>query len=319
MNMARTSTITYEQVAEAADALTKSGSKISSRAIREVLGGTGSLTTIVSLMQRWEAGQVRQSEAINDVLDPAIIKTLANYFASSVRQETAVITAKVVALQQEMKDVVGESEARAEELNLQVESLTKLQSQYSTLAVLNERIEKELVKTNESLATERQATELAKTELVKSAMRLEGLPKIETELALIRDQLLTEKSHSAILHEESAVAKANLNSAIEQRKLLDANISDLNKRVSKTENELNSEKLTSQSLQSQLAIANRDLATSTKEVDKQISETKRTQELLASVNKTVDEQRAKIAEQKKLMNDQAKEIADLKKLTPAAK
>lgn len=58
--MGREATITYEQVAAAADAMKVAGSKPTSRAIRERLGNTGSMGTVNKLLQDWRAGQERR-------------------------------------------------------------------------------------------------------------------------------------------------------------------------------------------------------------------------------------------------------------------
>ena len=53
--MGREATITYEQVAAAADAMKVAGGKPTSRGIRERLGNTGSMGTVNKLLQAWKA------------------------------------------------------------------------------------------------------------------------------------------------------------------------------------------------------------------------------------------------------------------------
>src|SRR5580658_6861070 len=55
--MGREATITYEQVAAAANELKAGGNKPSSRAVRERLGHIGSLGTITRMLADWKATQ----------------------------------------------------------------------------------------------------------------------------------------------------------------------------------------------------------------------------------------------------------------------
>jgi len=53
--MGREATISYEQVAAAADTMKAAGSKPTSRAIRERIGNIGSMGTINRHLQAWRA------------------------------------------------------------------------------------------------------------------------------------------------------------------------------------------------------------------------------------------------------------------------
>ena len=53
--MGREATISYEQVAAAADAMKVAGGKPTTRGIRERLGNTGSMGTVNKLLQAWKA------------------------------------------------------------------------------------------------------------------------------------------------------------------------------------------------------------------------------------------------------------------------
>ena len=81
--MARESTITYEQVAEAADNLKAQNLKPTSRAVREALG-SGSMATVCKLLQQWQAGQTRQSQATDDTIDPAVARAISLHIATVV-------------------------------------------------------------------------------------------------------------------------------------------------------------------------------------------------------------------------------------------
>ena len=61
--MGREASITYEQVAAAADALRSESKKPTSRAVRERLGNQGSMGTITKAIQRWRGEQEREQAA----------------------------------------------------------------------------------------------------------------------------------------------------------------------------------------------------------------------------------------------------------------
>lgn len=62
--MAREASITFEQVAAAAEEIKNNGGRPNSRTVREILG-MGSITTILKHLQAWGGTEVKQNQARN--------------------------------------------------------------------------------------------------------------------------------------------------------------------------------------------------------------------------------------------------------------
>lgn len=222
--MAREATITFEQVATAADNLKAQGSKASARAVREVLG-SGSMATVLKLLQQWQGGQVRQSDVIDDTIDPSVLRAISNQIATRVQEATADTTARLADLQAEADAIIIENERQAVELDVQSTELVTLHGQYAELAGRAQQLESESARTAGELVAERRATEVARVELAKAELRLEAVPKIETEIEKNRVELLHARTQSAELHEVAAVAAAKLEGTLRELALANEAVS----------------------------------------------------------------------------------------------
>src|SRR3546814_16491265 len=109
--MARIATITQEQVNAAADALVTAGQKPTNRAILDKLG-SGSMATVVKLLQNWKAGQVRASATIDDVVDADVSKAIGNMLARKITEATSEANAKLADLQSDLSSVIRSEERR---------------------------------------------------------------------------------------------------------------------------------------------------------------------------------------------------------------
>lgn len=207
--MARESTITFEQVATTADNMKAQNVKPTARNVRDVLG-TGSMATVLKFLQLWQSGQIRQSQAIDDTLDPAIARAISNQIASKVQEATADTTARLADLQAETDNVIAENERQAAEIEAQAGELAALQEQHAALVGRAQQIETDSTRTAAELVAERQAAEAARVELAKAELRLEAVPRIEAEIEKVRAELLQARAQSAELHEAAAVACAKL-------------------------------------------------------------------------------------------------------------
>ena len=213
--MAREATITFEQVAAAADSIKAKGGKASARSVREVLG-SGSMATVLKLLQQWQSGQVRQSASIDDTLDPSVVRAISNQIATRVQEATADTTARLADLQAEADLIIVENERQAVDLEAQAAELVVLHGQYAELAGRAQQLESEAGRTAAEWVAERRATEVARVELAKAELRLEVVPKIEAEIEKVRAELLQARAQSAELHEAAAVATVKLEGAVRE-------------------------------------------------------------------------------------------------------
>lgn len=205
--MARESTISFEQVAAAADSIEATGRKATSRAVRELLG-SGSMATVLKLLQQRSAGQTRASQAVDDTIDPTIVKAISNHIAAKVQEATAAGTAALAELQDEAANLIAENEKQAAELETVVSDLSSSTEQIIALHERIAQLESAHRNTAAELALERQAAELARIALAKAELRLEAVPRIEKEIEQVRSELEAERIKSAEQHELAAVAAA---------------------------------------------------------------------------------------------------------------
>src|SRR3546814_606365 len=129
--MARIATITQEQVNAAADALVTAGQKPTNRAILDKLG-SGSMATVVKLLQNWKAGQVRASATIDDVVDADVSKAIGNMLARKITEATSEANAKLADLQSDLSSVISENERQASTIEEQNEEMARLRAQVQT-------------------------------------------------------------------------------------------------------------------------------------------------------------------------------------------
>lgn len=224
--MAREATITFEQVSAAAETIKSQGGKANSRTVRELLG-TGSMATILKYLQQWQGGQSRQSQAVDETLDPVVIKSISIHIADKVQAATTALTIQIAEQQTEMDSLIFENERQAAELETLTTAFNALQDQHNQQSGVVQQLEAEATRTAAELVSERQAAEAARIQLAKAELRLEAVPRIEKEIEQVRGELATAQKQAAELHETAAVANAKLEAAILQRKEIDTQVTDL--------------------------------------------------------------------------------------------
>ena len=286
--MARESSITLEQVAVVANQILKSGGKVTSRAIRDVLG-SGSQGTICKLMQQWQSSQARQSEAIDGTISPSVVIAISNEIAGKVSEAIADVTGRLADLQLDHNGLIAENEVQVLQIELQAEEITVLNGRFSLQSGRNQQLESELASLISKLDAERNEIKITLSALARAELKLEALPRIEAELIAVRADLFAEKILSGQYHESSAVLAAKYDSEANQRKVAEANASDVGKKLMDIHAELNKEKVLNQALRSQLDTASRDLALAGKNTEKYETEIRLANASIAKINKAASE------------------------------
>jgi colicin import membrane protein len=213
--MGREATITYEQVAAAADAMKIAGSKPTSRAIRERLGNTGSMGTVNKLLQDWRAGQERR--IANALVLPATLqRAILEFMDQELTGAKTALEAELAEQQQEAADLATENERQAFDVEDKAETVTALQAELANLQGRMAQIEVDLEASRLDGERERKAAEAARTELAKSLLRLEAMPRLEADLASLRLELGKERHGRVVAEQQAAVLGAKLEAAIER-------------------------------------------------------------------------------------------------------
>ena len=183
--MARKPTITQEQVNDAANQLIAAGQTVTNRAILEKLG-SGSMATVVSLVQNWRSGQVRTSAMIDDAIDPDVSKSISNMMAKKISEATAEANAKIAELQNDLTSVINENERQAIQIDEQQAELEQLRGTVQNQSGQIEQLSVDLIRAQEHAAGEAKSREAAVVSLAKAELQIESLPVLKADLAAYR-------------------------------------------------------------------------------------------------------------------------------------
>lgn len=270
--MAREATITQEQVNAAADAIRATGAKPTARAIRDQLG-TGSMATVLKLLQVWQSGQVRP--AAQDVtLPPGLARALVDFIGQEVATARAGLEADLATAQQASADLIAESERQAATIESQAEALDLAHGEKAELQGKLGQMESDLATARDEAARERQAAEAARTELAKAQLRLEALPRIEAEADRLRGELDAERRARAEAEQRAAVltSKVEYETGLRQKAETDLvehvrMAEDAAKRALASAEALGNERVAVQASQARLEAAAREQADAKKEAE----------------------------------------------------
>ncbi len=279
--MAREATITQEQINAAADAIRASGAKPTARAVREQLG-TGSMATVLKLLQVWQAGQVKAPETAI-TLPPALQRALVDFIGQEVATAKAELQTDLVNLQQSNSDLIAESERQSSTIELQAEALESAQAEKAEMAGRLAQVESDLARAGDDVAGERQAAERARTDLAKAELRLEALPRIEAEADRLRAELDVERVAKVAAEQAAAVALAKLEAMIERAEKADAAADKAEKRAAQAAQELSNARVQVQAQQTALDAGVRECADLRRQVTEARAEAKKAGEEAAEL------------------------------------
>lgn len=181
--------ITYEEVAQAADALLAAGrvgpdGAPTLNALREQLGGTGSPNTIHTHLKAWKARRPAPASVGNE-LPVGIIRAITDEIDRAQAEARAQIEAKLVAAENEASDLARAGaalEAEAAELRQQLAELT---TERDRLAGALDEQQRETARLSDALAREREAAEAARVELAQTRLKVESA---EAAASTLRDE-----------------------------------------------------------------------------------------------------------------------------------
>lgn len=204
--MPREASITYDQVANYAEAIKCEGGKPTPRLIRD-RHGSGSFGTIHKLFQQWEAKHAQVIEATL-TLPPSLQRTILEFVRSELSAGHVDLEARLAQAASSTEDLATENERQATQLETQFNAFELLQAEKSTLEGRFSEIEVILSATRGEAVRERQAAESARTELAKMMLRLEGLPRLEAELIALRKEYHAVDERRQEIERDLAVSKS---------------------------------------------------------------------------------------------------------------
>lgn len=162
--MARNSTVSFDQVAEAATRIQDIGVTPTVRNVREVIG-RGSMGTILRLLHRWQNGSKDPGPKTTVSLDDEISNAINDLITNQVKESKEDLTAQLAEKEADAKMLLSEYGQLSDAMIVQTSELNEIRRQHDEL---NGRfLQLELVnKTLQAdLLSERQANESLKIEL----------------------------------------------------------------------------------------------------------------------------------------------------------
>lgn len=177
---------TYEMVAAAAEQYVAVGERPTLEIVRREVGGSNS--DVGPLFKQWKEARpvsgVRSRTPPDDVLAVMygwLDREEAKYGAD-LRREIADQASEIDAVGKEARAAMVDVEEKAEEIEKLRHSEQELIIKLEAMSVAAEKANKEAIE-------QREAAEFARKESAKHEIRLEGLPKLEAELAAVRAEL----------------------------------------------------------------------------------------------------------------------------------
>ncbi len=204
--MPREATITYDQVVRYAEAIKADGGKPTPRQIRD-RHGSGSFGTIHKLFQQWESTQALAIEAALS-LPPSVQRAILEFVRHELSVGRTDLEERLCQVTTSAEDLATENDRQAALIDEQLATIESLRGEKAALAGRLAEIENAIGTHREDAVRERQAAEAARTEVAKLMLRLEGVPRLEAELAELRNEYqLIDRSRQAI-EKELAVSGA---------------------------------------------------------------------------------------------------------------
>jgi chromosome segregation ATPase len=205
--MGREAVVTSEQVNAVADSMKAEGIKPTSRSVRERLGNIGSMGTINRLLQQWKARQVQQTTSTL-ALPPALQRAILDFMDQTLAAERAGLELELAEQQQEAADLATENERQADALAACGEQIESLSLEKAEAEGKAGQLAADLDAARADAAKERAGAEQARTELAKAQLRLEAMPRLESDLATIRAALDQERKARVAAEQSAAVLSA---------------------------------------------------------------------------------------------------------------
>lgn len=257
-HMARTPTITVDQVAAAANGLLAKGVVPTARSVREVLG-MGSMATVLKHFQAWQGTQARPSQEVSGLLRD-LERLLLDFLGREVAASKGALESDLAASQQANADLIAESERQAILIEELTASAQDAGNEVSSMAGRLTQLEADFAQSREEAQAERNAAELVRTELAKAMLRLEAMPRLESEIEQLRQTISVERSGRTAAEQQAAVAVAKFEAEQGARAQLAVQYQNVSSQLLEATKALGDERVANRIAAAQIDDKNRELA-----------------------------------------------------------
>lgn len=199
--------ISYEQVAAAAEALVADQLKPTLSAVRERLGGTGSMNTIHRHWSTWQAQQKPTPRKLSEP-NPRLLAALGAELSKVAEEAAAEAETALAQALGELAVMATNGEALEAERDDLAQQLLEITTERDTIAGKADEQATEIERLTQEAARQQEELAGVRRALAQAELRLEAVPRLEDELASLRGQLASELSMRAVADKSAAVAEA---------------------------------------------------------------------------------------------------------------
>lgn len=215
--MARESSLTFEQIAAAADRIAATGATATARAVRDALG-TGSMATILKHLNRWKAERSGPAPQPDLTIDPAVAKAIHQHVVAKVGLATAEVNGRLALLQSEMDALIAEGEHQAKQIDERDAEVDRLRAENAELTGRAGQMAADVERLTEALAAARGEIGTLKVKMAAMEVQVESLPAAETEVLRLRDELAAARTEANEQRVAAASVRAELKVVEQARK-----------------------------------------------------------------------------------------------------
>ncbi|WP_081651632.1 DNA-binding protein [Cupriavidus sp. WS] len=231
--------VSYERVAAAADALLAEGQKPTLRAVLERLA-TGSMNTIHRHWSVWAAQHKPAPRKINEP-NTRLLQALGTELSKAAEEAASEAEANLAQAMKELAVFSANGEALEAERDALAEQLLQVTKERDVLAGKGEEQLAEMARLNQELERERNELAAVRRQLVQAELRVEAVPRLETDLSEVRALLAAEQAARveadktaatavAVAERAAAVADAQRAAAVSAQSQAEARLATVEKR-----------------------------------------------------------------------------------------
>lgn len=315
--MGRDAMVTFEQVAATADAIKTEGGKPTSRLVRARLGDVGSMGTINKFLSSWKASQQREIASAL-VLPAQLQRILLEHIDSEITSARSALEAEVAAQQQEAGDLATENERQGVEIEKLVEDLESVRAEAAGAAGRAEQLEADLHLVRDDVGRERMAAEQARTELAKAQLRLEAMPRLESDLDAAREALDTERTARRAAEQAAAVLTAQLSAESKTAAAATEKVGQLDATVKQLQDQITALQAQKSAAEQSAAVSEAQRAAAAARADETAAEAAAKVEQLDAMIKQMQDQITALQTQKSAA-EQSAAVSDAQRAATAAR
>ena len=258
--MARTSNITFGQVAQIADAMKAAGNRPTARAVRERIG-SGSMGTIHKLLQQWQGkGSEADEETEAAELPNHIQSALMDFIGTEIATACEPLNEELQVAKSDLEEIALDNERLNRAYDQQCADVERLMSDLGNAKGQLMTIKDEFAE----VKTEKERLQSVVNEQLREIDNL--LRQRELFAALPHELSLLKQAHESLANDyaqantERAVLSAQLNAAADRGDDLATRLASAEKRNATQETELKTASTTAQRATAELSAIARELA-----------------------------------------------------------